>query len=245
MSRTRARSVVALAAATLLLASLTGCGSDPKPVEVASADQLPGTAVEKTAFLDDLLAAVKEQMTARAELTLGTGITAEAAFRYGAQPAADFSFELLGRTMHLVSVDELVYLQKAAGEKFVVLSQDDPSLAFLGGGFSELNPQNLLSRLSDGITEVREIGPASIGGESLTRYAVTVDSQKVGLGMVEMLPGADLSQGLTLDLYVDSNDLVHRVAADLGGNDLILVITDWGKPVTIKAPPAAEILSNE
>lgn len=246
MSRTRSRAVAALAAATLLLAGLTGCGSDSEPETAAgaSADQAPGTTVEKEAFLDGLLAAVTAQKTARAELTLGTGITAEAAFRYGAQPAADLSFAFLGRTMHVVLVDELVYLQKAAGEKFVVLTQDDPSLEVLGGGFSELDPQKVLGNLSDGITEIREIGPTTIEGETLTRYAVTIDGQASGADGLAMLPGVDLSQGLTLDLYVDDDDLLHRVEADLGENDLTLVITDWGKPVAINAPPASQILKN-
>jgi len=245
MPRIRSRSVFALAVATLLLLAVTGCGSDTETAEVSSVDPAPGTVVDKTAFIGGLLDAVEEQGTAQAELTLGTGITAQVTFRYGAQPAAVLSVELLGRTLRLVVVDELVYLQKSAAEKFVVLTRDDPSLEAFGDGFSDLDPQKVLSGLVDGITEVREIGPATIEGASLTRYAVTVDSEKVGSGMLEMLPGADLAEGLTLDLYVDGNDLLQRVEADLGGNELVLTVTSWGEPVTITAPPPGEILQNQ
>lgn len=244
MPCTRSRSVLALAVATLLLLAVTGCGSDQETAEVRSVDPAPGTVVDKSDFIGGLLDAVEEQGSAQAELTLGTGISARATFRYGAQPAADLSVELLGRALRLVLVDELVYLQKSAAEKFVVLTRDDPSLEAFGGGFSDLDPQKVLNGLVDGITEVREIGPATVEGENLTRYAVTVDSEKVGSGMLEMLPGADLAEGLILDLYVDGDDLLQRAEADLGENRLVLTVTSWGEPVTITAPPAGEILQN-
>lgn len=247
MPSTRFRA--ALVVGVLMLAALTGCGSDESNPKASSESAGPtvdksGTAVDEPAFVSRLLEAVQAQKTARAELTLGTGVSAEAAFSYGAQTAADVSFELLGRATRIILVADKVYLQKAAGEKFVVLSRDDPSLEMLGG-LSDVDPQKLLTGLSESIREVREIGPATVAGQSLTRYAVTVDAEELGSGMLGMIPGADLSEGLVLDLYLDEDDLLQRAEADLGQNDLTLVVTGWGEPVEIAAPPASQILSNQ
>lgn len=235
----RSRILAVLAAGALMFVALTACGDATTPAKQAAA-----TGTEKTAFIDDLLDAIKGQESARAELTFGSSVTAEATFAYGADPRTDIAVEIIGQSLRLIAVDEKVYLKRSAGEKFVVLTKDDPSLAALGGGLSDLDPQKALAGIEKAVTEVREIGPATIDGEKLTRYTVRLDSEEIGDGMLSMVPGVDLAEDLVLDLYVDADNLLHQLEADLGGNDLVLKVTDWGSPVTITAPPAAEILKN-
>lgn len=249
MSTARSRTGAALAASALMLAALTACGDTETPTaettrsaETAATDA--ETDAEKTAFVDSLLDALQSQESARAELTFGTSVTAEAVFAYGAEPRTDISVKIVGQSLRLIAVQEKVYLQRSAGAKYVVLTKDDPSLAALGGGLADLDPQQALAGIADAITEVREVGPATIDGAELTRYTVRLDGQEIGEGMLSMVPGVDLSEELVLDLYVDADDLVHLLEADLGGNELVLKVTDWGSPVTITAPGAAEILSN-
>lgn len=242
MTATRSRSVAALAAGALFLAALAGCGSDDAETRAASAPT--GTAVDKTAFVTGLVDAVKEQSSARIEASLGTAITASGAFQYGEDPKADISASLMGQKLRLVMLDEALYLQKAAGQKFVKLSKDDPSLSMFGGGLEEMDPQKALTGIAEGIEKVTEVGPETIDGVELTRYTVALDSEAIGNGMLAMIPGFDATEELVVDLYVDAENLVHQATADLGDNDLSLTFSDWGQPVTVKAPPAAEILSN-
>lgn len=237
MPRTRSRSLALLAAGALLLVSLTACGDGAKA-------EPAGTAVDKTAFVDGLVSAVKKQKSAQAKLTFGTTVTATAVFAYGgAEPAAGISADVFGQKIEVVSVDGEFYLKKNAEAKFVKLTKDDPSLSMFGG-FADVDPQKALTGIADGIKTVRDLGPATVNGEELTRFTVTLDGEALGSGMLGMIPGVDLSRDLELDLYVDDENLVHRAEADLGDNDLTLIVTDWSEPVTITAPPATEVLQN-
>lgn len=245
MSSPRIRTFALLAAGALMLAALTACGDDKAPTSAEpTATEIAGTEIEKDAFVDGLLAAVKAQKSAKAELAVGITVNATAEFNYSdTKPEARISAELLGQTIEVVVVDGQFYLKKSATAKFVKLAEDDPSLSVFGG-LSDLDPKEALTGIASSIKTVREIGPETVDGEQLTHFAVSLDGKELGSGMFGMMPGVDLSKELVLDLYVDADNLVRRAEADLGENDLTLTVTDWGKPVTITAPPASEILQN-
>lgn len=245
MSSTRSRALALVTLGALLLA-FTGCGSDDTastasaPATTAS----PSSGIEKTAFVDGLVSAMKAQSSAEARLTFGTTVTADATFAYGEdQPRARISAEVFGQRIEVVVVDGAFFLKQSGSAKFVKLSADDPSLS-LFGGFSDLDPQAALTSIADGITSVRTVGVKTLDGQELTQYAVTLDGTALGSGMLAAVPGVDLSGDLVVDLYVDADNLVHRAEAELGQNDLTLVVTNWGKAVTITAPSAKEILQN-
>ncbi len=243
MSSSRSRTLALLAAGALLLVTLTACGDDE-----GSSNANPAAAetaeVDKAAFVTGLVDAIKEQKSAQAELTFGTTVTATAAFNYGtAKPQARIAANLFGQKIEVVVVDGEFYLKKSETAKFVRLAEDDPSLS-LFGGLSDVDPKKSLTGIADGIKEVRDAGAETVDGQELTRYEVLLDAEALGSGMLAMVPGVDASKDITLDLYVDEDNLVRRAEADLGENDLTLVVTDWGKPVTIEAPPASEVLQN-
>ncbi len=238
MSRTLSRTTGLLASVVLLVVSLAACGE-------ASESEPADAGVDKVAFVDRLVGAVKEQGSAQAELTVGSGVSATAVFRYdGTEPAAGITATLLGQTIEVVAVDGFFYLKQNAGAKFVKLTRDDPSLSLLGG-LADLDPEQALTGIADAVTSVRERGTETVDGVEVTRYEVTLDGEALGSGMLDAMPGVDLSEDLVVTLFVDARDLVRRAQADLGDNELVLTLTDWGEPVTITAPPAGEILQNE
>lgn len=240
-TRSRTRTVAFLATAALLLVSAVACG-DGNPSKAAPAAD-PG--IDKVAFADRLVSAVKEQGSARAELTFGTGVSATAVFRYGSggEPAARISAELLGQRIEAVSLDGFFYLKKNAEAKFVRLTRDDPALS-LFGGLTDLDPEQALTGMVERIRTIRDLGPETVDGQELTRYEVTLDAEALGSGMLGTIPGVDPAEDIAVTLYVDAQDLVHRAEADLGDNEVVLRLTAWGEPVTITAPPAGEILQN-
>ncbi len=240
MSSARSRTLALLAACALMFVALTACGDDQGSTKAEPA----GSEIDKTAFVNGLLTAVKEQKSATAKLTFGTTVSATAAFNYGgAEPEAQIAADLFGQQIEVVSVEGQYYLKKSATTKFVKLAKDDPSLSLLGG-LADADPKKALTGIVEGIKTVRDLGQRTVAGEELTHYALTLDGKAIGSGMLGMIPGVDLSKDIVLDLYVDGDNLVHRAEADLGDNDLTLTVTDWGTPVTITAPSASEILQN-
>ena len=54
---------------------------------------------------------------------------------------------------------------------------------------------------------------------------------------------AKLPKTVTYDVWVDHDFLLHQLAMTVGGQHLLLKASDWGKPVTIKAPPASQVMT--
>jgi hypothetical protein len=52
-----------------------------------------------------------------------------------------------------------------------------------------------------------------------------------------------MPENVTYDLWFDADGLLRRMQADLGSDDgtMTVVLSDWGKDVTIQAPPASEV----
>lgn len=47
--------------------------------------------------------------------------------------------------------------------------------------------------------------------------------------------------GATTDLYVGDDDLLERIEVDTGSGKVLMTYSDWGKDVSIEAPPAADV----
>ncbi|MGH8912667.1 MAG: hypothetical protein ACRDVD_09150, partial [Acidimicrobiia bacterium] len=130
----------------------------------------------------------------------------------------------------------------------------------MGSGANPSDPTSFLDSFSDAEGTAEEVGPEEIRGISTTRYRVVLDeSWRESLSAEEL---ADLeAQGplpttsFPLDLWIDDDGLVHRMAMEVDGAEMTgaeageefesMTMTfdffDFGQPVEIEAPPADQV----
>jgi hypothetical protein len=90
------------------------------------------------------------------------------------------------------------------------------------------------------VEKVEYAGAATVDGDKVDRYHVTVDSGSIA-GALGAGAGADLPKTVTYDLYVDANHLVRRIEIDVAKQQITMTVSRWGEPVDIEAPPASQI----
>jgi hypothetical protein len=106
-----------------------------------------------------------------------------------------------------------------------------------------------------GAGSVREVGEEDIDGTPTTHYHAEIDLQKA----IEKVPAkyrAIASEGMKMlgnsfpvDVWIDHDGLPRRFAIDIeipGGQGSVkesIDYSDFGAPVTVEAPPAAQVQS--
>ena len=132
-----------------------------------------------------------------------------------------------------------------------------PGLPGAGNG----NPADLLASLTAISGSVKKQGTATIGGVPVTQYRVKIDLAKAAARLPDWERSSfqEFTQGLgastiPVDVWVDSHNLVRRMRealpmpSDPGApKDTVLTQTtdfyDFGVPVRVSAPPAAQVAS--
>jgi hypothetical protein len=141
----------------------------------------------------------------------------------------------------MILVDEVVYLQQAAGGKFYKIDKNDPSFGDTLGQLSSFGPESSIAAMKDALKKVEYVGTDTIGGDKVSRYKVTVDTEAVSGALGGVAGSEDLAKTVTYDLYVDDAHLMRRIDMTVAEQDIRMTISDWGKPVDIEAPPASKI----
>jgi hypothetical protein len=70
---------------------------------------------------------------------------------------------------------------------------------------------------------------------------LTVDAKKAAKAQGTPVPPGAQKQ-ISYDLWIDEQDLMRRMQFDEGRGGMTMTMSDWGKPVTVKAPPASAIM---
>lgn len=265
MRTIRARSIAAVAAGALLLAPLAACGSDDdkdkdaKPASASSspaepsaspsatddADEAvaaPGERLTKDSLVATMVAAMRAKKTAHIELEVGSSMAASADTRY-AGSSTDMRMTMsMGPTEALViMVDGTMYIQQSKGAKFVEIGPDDPSLGSLIGQVTSMGPAASVAAMRGAIKKVEFKGEDEVDGDDVDHYRVTVDTTEIAKGAVGAPGSADLPKTLTYDMYVDEDHLMRQVDLAVSGQEIHMVVSRWGEPVDIEAPPASKI----
>jgi hypothetical protein len=124
------------------------------------------------------------------------------------------------------------------------------------------NPTAMLRLLAEQGNTVVPLGPSSIDGTAVQGYSVTLNVQRIKSQLADAnLPSwmtSALSQvnieSVTNDVYVDGTGLLRRFSVSLTENvtsagtvtvDEGLDFSDYGAPVTVSAPPAAQVMTFE
>lgn len=265
-----AGTVAVLGAAALLL---TGCGGGGgggvSNLTALAAEQVLAKVGEESARAQS--ASLAMEMSGTGEFAFearGSG-----RYTTSPEYAAEFSFDSLSAAgqslpggMELRIIGTSTYLRlpglgDALGAEWVTF--DLSKLEDLGGlDFGELTQQQqlvdpraqLAVLLNSG--DVTEVGEEEIDGVDTVHYQGTVDPEEIA-----ELQGLDPSaqeavrrayedlqvRSIAFDLWVDNDFQARKMAiameADAGTMDITITQTDFGKPVTVEAPPDAVDLS--
>jgi len=144
-------------------------------------------------------------------------------------------------------VDDAVYLSipplTQPGEFIKVDPNDpnDPLAANLGDLTDSLDPTGTFDAFDAGLREVTYVGEESVDGETLDHYRVKVDFEAASKAQGQpVIPG--VPKFVTYDIWVDDANLMRRIDFTLGSQvDLTMTASEWGEPVTVKAPPPSKI----
>jgi len=158
--------------------------------------------------------------------------------------------QLGGGTVEMRMVDGVIYLAMpplTPEGKFFKLDTNDRNSPFgnLGGGVTQGDPLATFDAFDAGLQDVKYLGEEDVDGEQLDHYVLTVDAEKAAEAQHEQVkPG--MPDTITYDMWIDDDNLMRRIQFDLGdgptgGGAMVMTMSDWGKPVTVEAPPARDI----
>jgi len=261
MTSTRSRSLAAIVAGALLLATLAGCGGDSdkksdgaKPSSSSPSASLStpageptgspgGTEVDATGFITEVADAMRTRKTAHMVIQLGTTMTANADFKYAADGTTQMRMvaQTGGQRFEVIVVGGAMYLQQPGG-KYLQVKKSDPGMGSLMQQFSNLGPQASIDAVKAGLKSVKKFGKQKIDGDEVTRYELTVDTEALAEQLGSASP-AGMAKTTIYTLFVDEDNLMRRVELEMDGQETVMSVSDWGKPVVIKAPPKSKIVS--
>ena len=213
----------------------TGSGEPAGPGERLNADNLVAT----------MLAAMRAKKTAHMTMEIGSSVSAAADVRY-AGDATDMkmSMDMGPQKAVVILVDGEMYMQQSAGSKFIKISKDTPGVGELLDQMSGLGPESSISAMKGALKKVEYAGTDTVDGDKTDKYHVTVDTSALAGTLGAAAAGAgDLPKSVTYDLYVDADHLMRRIDMTVSGQHINMVVSHWGEPVDIKAPPASQVMS--
>ncbi|MCW2756235.1 MAG: hypothetical protein JWQ32_3646 [Marmoricola sp.] len=270
MFQTRSRSLAAIAVGALLIAPLAGCGSDKakgtaatpnasvsgSPTATATATSTPtgagasatvtGASLDINQFVTDVTAAMRAKGTAHMVMEIGSSASAQADVDYRHGTAMRLVMTTGSQKVDIVLTGGVMYLQQTAGGKYLKIGKNDPSLGSLLTQLSNVGPTASLLSMKSGIKKILDVGTETIDGVQVTHYVVTVDTAKAAaaFGAASNALGSGQPATITYDMYLDSGKLLRQIDMTVGGQKIDMKVSDWGKSVSISAPPASQIIAH-
>jgi hypothetical protein len=261
------RTLAAAALAPLLLAGVVACGNDDSGSEAKESTSAAavltglqkGDEVDPGDFVDTVEDGVKASTTAHVTMKVGLGSMGEMSgagdLDYTADPpeiAMTMDLPMGGgdSKAEVRFVDGVFYMSlgNLSGNKFWKLdpSDSDSPLGDMGSMLDQVDPMGSLKKMEPAIETVTYTGGDEVDGRSLDHYELTVDPAEYAKEME--LPAEAKSQlpdELTYDIWLDDESRLAKMHMDLpvAGTESTVDITasDWGKDVSIEAPPADDV----
>lgn len=114
--------------------------------------------------------------------------------------------------------------------------------------FQNVNPVTMVVRFNKGLKKLTYLGATKIAGTQVRHYRIVIDQQKYLQATGQGVGSANLGSSATLteDLYLNDDNTLRRVTLALPGGvgNTQVDVTNWGKPVTIQAPPASTVVTS-
>ena len=159
----------------------------------------------------------------------------------------ELTLDIQGQSLDLRLVDGLIYVSgppaTPAGKWLEVDPQDpqDPLAQQFAGLTQSGDLNTTFDAFKAGLQEVEYVGEEDIEGDAVEHYVFTVDAAKAAEAQGQpMSPG--MPEALDYDVWLTQDDLMRRVAFDLGPVKAEVNATEWGEPVDVEAPAKSDIV---
>lgn len=235
-------------------AAPTTAATSAAPAASGPFNTAPGDEVDKATFIQETSKATTDKGTYAIEADLSAAgqpmtMTGSVDAKDQANPKMTLKMTLGGQAMDFLIVDKMAYMQLpgVTGGKYIKMSLEEMYAAGGGTGDFEkmLNPQGQLEAQQAAIESVTYVGEEAIDGETLYHYTVVMDPRKAmeAAGQTAMPSAAAtaMPEKMESQYYLDSDKLTRRAKIDDPNMSLDMRMKDYGKPVTITAPPTSEV----
>jgi LppX_LprAFG lipoprotein len=249
-------------AALVVTLGIAGCGADAEqgqqpgqtaspsakaagsssPVRLTTASFLPAT---KKAIAGKDTVRVTMRMIAAGQIITTTGVA-----RFDEHdPAMSMTMNgpMFGGKARVILVNNVFYVsipgQVPAG-KYLKLDAGgtSPTAKSLQQSLDGLDPRKTFDAFDAGLRKVTYVGSETVDGLKLQHYKVSVDTKAAMAAQGQPMPRG-LPKTITYDIWLDDARLMRKVTFKMAGVSTVMTANDYGKPVTIKAPPADDIMT--
>lgn len=208
-----------------------------------------GEKVDIDDFLADLREGTENMDSAHMTMTMdvmGQKMSGEGDIKYdGETPSMAMKMSMGAQgSMEMRMVDGFLYMKMPGqgGDKWLKMDMEK-AMSELGMGdlMEQMDPAAGFETYADAFTAATLVGEEKVDGEDTKHYTVTLDTSKVE--SFQKLPtGTDLPKTLDYDIWLDDDNRMRKTLIAIpGGGTVEMVISDFGKDVDVKAPPASEI----
>jgi hypothetical protein len=205
-----------------------------------------GSDVDPAAFGKKLVEAQIAAGTVHMEGTLGGAVTMSGVMDFAAgSPAMDMKMSggQLGGDARMILVDQTMYMQvpgTGMGDKFLKIDTSDPDSP-LAKSMQSMDPSTSF-RAFEAVTSLERVGQEKIAGVDTTHYKVTIDTARSlkAQGVDPRQAGA-LPDEVRYDVWVGEDNLARKMVTSREMGGLEVMLTEWGEPVQIEAPPPGQV----
>jgi hypothetical protein len=213
----------------------------------------PAAALTKDNFVAALTSAIKDHKSAHLTMSFEGALSASGDVSYaGSTPTMRLTMTMgavsgqNGQKIEMRFVDGTMYLQvpgMTPAGKFLSVGKDDATFGPMLEQLQNFGPNGAVAMMDKGVKDFRHVGSATIDGKSYEHYRVTVDPSAVAGDLNLPSQGAGkIPKSVTEDLYLDADHLMRRATMEVQGHKVVVDATDWGKPVHVAKPKAADLV---
>lgn len=206
------------------------------------------TEVDPKAFGRSIIDAQLEAGAVHMKATIGQGATMTGVLSYtGDQPAMDMALsgvQTAGGDVHMILVDGVMYIQvpgTAMGDKFLKVDAEDLGDNPMAKSLQSMDLSSSFKAFK-ALTSLKQVGEDTVAGVQTVHYEATVDTAKSlqAQGIDPNQLGA-LPPEITYDVWVGEDDLIRKMVLGPAAGSVEMVLTRWGEPVQISAPPPGKV----
>lgn len=258
------RKLTAAAVAPWIVVALSACGSTPDAKPAAKNATSPSSspssqahaaegAVDGREVATKMVDAMLAKKTAHMSITTNGTPTMEGDYEVGNPVKVAMKMSQQGLKLEVVQVGGLIYLKGIPGTSKPWIKVDpkgtDPfskAMASVGDISKSSDPRTLVETM-EGV-KGKHVGTEQVAGDSTEHYLfqIPVSSYAKVLGPEALKAMQGMVKGpIATNYWVGEDNLPRKMATTMvvGGKKQLTELTysDWGKPVNIVAPPAAQV----
>ncbi|TDU90173.1 uncharacterized protein DUF1396 [Kribbella voronezhensis] len=225
--------------------------SPTAPATTAPLKAAPVAHLNRVTFVPAMNAAFGKQKTWRTVATMtaeGRTVMTMSGYQQAKPLAASLEMSGLafqGKTAKMVVVGGMLYMSmpgvSPAGKFLKVDLKNTPGAE----NFSELlnggDPTKTFEAFGKGLQTVKFVRSETVDGVKLDRYQVSVNTAAVLKLQGKKLP-AGAPKTLPYTVWMGPDHLVRKMTFNLQGVSMVMTMSEYNHPVSIKAPPASKIV---